>query len=59
MRGNIEAGSNPGGAQSSLDHGASGTFAVRSGDVNPAAGAMRIAKTLEQRTDPIESQLGG
>ena len=59
VRRSVESRANACGAQSGLDHGAGGTLAVGSGDVNPAARALRIAEGIEQTRDALQAEFGG
>src|SRR5712691_108236 len=54
-----QTGMDPRGAQTRLDHGASGTFAVGAGHMHGAERALRVAERVEHRADPVQSQLGG
>jgi hypothetical protein len=56
MRRNVESGAKPCLAQDALDESARGAFAVGARDMDEAAGLLRPAQGIEQRSNAIQAK---
>ena len=59
MRGRVEARVNPRSSQAGFDHGARGTFAIRTRDVNRAVGPLRMIQRAHKHRHTVKPKLGG